>query len=38
MPFRKSPSMDVTGIARVAQGWGKVGDEETGTTRKRGRS
>ena len=24
MPFRKSPSMDSPGIARVAQGWGKV--------------
>ncbi len=24
MPFRKSPSMDPAGIARVAQGWGKV--------------
>jgi hypothetical protein len=24
MPFRKSASMDPTGIARVAQGWGKV--------------
>src|SRR4051795_4435795 len=24
MPFRKSPSMDSTGIARVARGWGKV--------------
>jgi hypothetical protein len=24
MPFRKSTSMDSVGIARVAQGWGKV--------------
>ena len=24
MPFRKSPSMGPAGIARVAQGWGKV--------------
>jgi hypothetical protein len=24
MPFRKSPSMDSTGIAPVARGWGKV--------------
>jgi hypothetical protein len=24
MPFRKSPSMGSAGIARVAQGWGKV--------------
>ena len=24
MPFRKSPSMDSTGIGRVAEGWGKV--------------
>ncbi len=24
MPFRKSSSMDSTGIARVAEGWGKV--------------
>ena len=24
MPFRKAPSMGSAGIARVAQGWGKV--------------
>ncbi len=24
MPFRKSPSMDPTGIGRAAEGWGKV--------------
>ena len=24
MPFRKSPSMDRSGVERIAQGWGKV--------------
>ena len=24
MPFRKSPSMDRTGVERMAEGWGKV--------------
>ena len=24
MPFRKSPSMDRTGVERIAEGWGKV--------------
>ncbi len=24
MPFRKSPSMDRTGVQRMAQGWGKI--------------
>jgi hypothetical protein len=24
MPFRKSPSMDRTGVERLAEGWGKV--------------